>query len=171
MRSRTTSVVGTGEGTVTLRPDRGAAARWTAVGLGAVALAVWVAVDAGDSVLAWAFAALCLVLTSWVAVQLVVPHRFELVLDDAAIDVRLPWQHVRVPWGHVHLARVVTVTGEPVLELHVWDPDDPAQASPRATGVLLPLGADQQQLHRVLEDHLGLAPPGPATDPSRREPR
>jgi hypothetical protein len=159
MRSTTTSVDGTGRGTVTLRPDRGVAARWTAVGLGAVALAVWVAIDAGDSVLAWAFAALCLVLTSWVVIQLAAPQRFELVLDDAAIDVRLPWQHLRVPWGHVHLARVVTVTGEPVLEVHVWDPDDPGQAAPRATGVLLPLGADQAVLHRVLEERLGLAPP------------
>lgn len=148
---------------VTLRPDRGVAGRWTAVGGAAFLLALWVALDAGDSVLAWAFAALCLVLTSYVAVQLVRPDRFELLLDGAGLEVRLPWQRARVPWDRVHLARVVTVTGEPVLELHVWDADAPGQSTPRATGVLLPLGADLEQLHRQLERHLGradLAPDG-----------
>lgn len=144
-------------GASTLQPDRGVTARWTAVGCVATLLAAWVAVDTRDSVLAWAFTALCLVLTLYVAVQLLRPDRFELRLDPAAVEVRLPWQQVRVPWERVHLARVVTVTGEQVLELHVWDTDVPAQTSPRAIGVLLPLGADLDLLHAHLERHLGRA--------------
>lgn len=142
---------------VILRPDRGVAGRWTAVGATATLLAVWVALDAMDSVIAWAFAALCVVLTSYVVIQLVRPDRFELALDAAGLEARLPWQHVRIPWERVHLARVVTVTGEPVLELHVWDADDPGQTTPRATGVLLPMGADLGPLHAQLERHLGRA--------------
>lgn len=155
---------------VTLRPNRGATARWTLVGGVATLLALWVAIDATDSVLAWAFVALCLLLTSYVASQLVAPSRFRLVLDGAGIEVQLPWQHDRVPWDRVHLARVVTITGEPVLELHVWDPDEPAQTTPRATGVLLPLGADVAALHRVLEQRLGrTSSTAPAAPPARPE--
>ena len=149
---------------VILGPDRGVAARWTAVGAVASGLALWVALDAGASVMAWAFLALCLVVTSYVLVQLVVPARFELQLDAAGLQARLPWQHVRVAWDRVHVARVVRVAGEPVLELHVWDADAPAQTQPRATGVLLPLGADLDLLHAELERHLGLADP---TEPER----
>lgn len=146
---------------LTLRPDRGVAGRWTAVGGTATLLALWTALDAGDSVLAWAFTALCLVLTSYVAIQLVRPGRFELRIDASGVDVDLPWQHARVPWRRVHTARVVTVAGEPVLELHVWDPDAPAQSTPEATGVLLPVGADLDGLHAALARHLGVAAPDP----------
>jgi hypothetical protein len=139
---------------VILRPNAVTAWRWSAIGVAATALAAWIAIDAGDSLLAWGFLALCLVLTTYVVAQLVVPGRFEIHLDGAAIDVRLPWQRVRVPWDHVHLARVVTVTGEPVLELHVWETDDITRA-PRATGILLPLGADLPALHQTLERQLG----------------
>ena len=142
-----------------LRPDRAVAARWTAIGAVACLLALWVALDARDSVLAWAFLALCLVVSSFVALQLARPDRFELRLDPAGIEVTLPWQRARVPWSRVHVARVVTVAGEPVLELHVWDVDDPAQAQPRATGMLLPVGADLEALHGALEHHLGVAEP------------
>lgn len=142
---------------VILGPDRGVAARWTVVGALASALALWVALDAGASILAWTFLALCLVVTSYVLVQLVLPGRFQLRLDGSGVEVRLPWQRARVAWDRVHVARVVSVAGEPVLELHLWDLDDPAQARPRATGVLLPLGADLALLHRELERHLGLA--------------
>ena len=148
---------------VTLRPDRGVTTRWSLLGLVTTGLATWVAVDAEDSVLAWAFVALCLVLTSYVVVQLVRPSRFQLRLDRAGVEVSLPWQHLRVPWHRVHLARVVTVTGEPVLELHVWAEDDPSQTAPHATGVLLPMGADLEQLHDHLARHLGRA-----DDPSAR---
>lgn len=156
------------EGEVTLHPDRGVSARWSAVGAAGTLLAIWVAVDARDSVLAWAFAALCLVLSAYVVVQLVRPDRFEVRLDPSGIEVHLPWQHTRFPWERIHLARIVTVTGEPVLELHVWDADDPAQTSPRATGVLLPLGADLNALHAQLDRRLGRTdptPPGPSAGP------
>lgn len=142
---------------VTLTPDRGVVVRWTLVGAVATLLAGWAAVDAGDSVLAWAFVALCLVVTSYVVAQLVRPGRFRLILDASGLDVHLPWQRTRVPWSRVHVARVVTVAGEPVLELHLWDPEDVAQDSPRATGVLLPLGADLDALHGALARHLGHA--------------
>ena len=142
---------------VTLRPDRGVAARWTLVGMATIGVAIWIAVDAEDSVLAWAFVALCLVVTAYVVIQLVRPARFLVHLDPSGLEAALPWQHLRVPWHRVHLARVVRVTGEPVLELHVWDAEDPAQDTPRATGILLPLGADLDRLHQQLALHLGRA--------------
>ncbi len=144
---------------VTLEPDRATAWRWTLIGVATVALATWVALDAGTSLLAWGFVALSFVLSLYVVLPLLAPHRFQLRLDAAAIEVTLPWQRRRIPWDRVYLARVVTVMGEPVLELHVWDPDDPAQTAPRATGVLLPLGADLEVLHARLERHLGRAEP------------
>lgn len=149
---------------VTLTPDRGVVVRWTLVGSAATVLAGWAAVDAGDSVLAWAFVALCLLVTSYVVAQLVRPSRFRLRLDASGLDVHLPWQRTRVPWSRVHVARVVTVAGEPVLELHLWDPEHVAQDTPRATGVLLPLGADLDALHGALARHLGHADdPGAAS--------
>lgn len=155
--------------TATLMPARAAAGKWTAVGTTATALAVWVAVDARTSLVAWAFAALCLVGTSYVLLQLVAPSRFAITLGPAAIEVRLPWQHRRVPWDRIHVARVVRIAGDPVLELHVWDPDAVAQTQPRGMGVVLPIGADQPVLHRVLEQRLGrhhdpVADPRPALD-------
>lgn len=155
---------------IVLGPDRGVAARWTAVGLGASLLALWIALDATASVLAWAFLALCLVVTSYVALQLALPGRFLLHLDAVGVEVHLPWQRARVAWSRVHVARVVSVAGEPVLELHVWDVDDPAQVQPRATGILLPVGADLDALHAALAHHLGVAPsPAPdTTGPSLR---
>jgi hypothetical protein len=155
---------------VTLRPDRGVAGRWTAVGVAATIRATWVALDARDSLVSWAFVALCAVLTSFVLLQLVRPDRFRLVVDDGGVEAHLPWQHVRHPWGRIHLARVVKVSGEPVLELHVWDPEDPSQTSPRATGVLLPVGADLDRLHAELERHLGHAPSTPPDTASGPEP-
>ena len=141
--------------TATLRPARSTAGAWTAVGLAATSLAIWAAVDARTSLVAWTFAALCLVVTSYVALQLVAPAWFTVTLGPAAIEVRLPWQRRRVPWDRVHVARVVRVAGEPVLELHVRGPDAAAQDQPRGTGVVLPLGTDQAALHRVLEQRLG----------------
>lgn len=143
---------------VILQPDRVTAWRWTLVGAVTVGLALWVAVDAG-TMLAWMFVALCLVVSSYVAFQLVAPDRFQLRLDAAAIEVRVPWRHRRIPWHRIHTARVITVTGEPVLELHLWDPDEPAQDAPRPTGVLVPLGADLDLLHAMLDRHLGRADP------------
>lgn len=155
---------------VILEPDRATAWRWTLVGAVAVALAAWVAIDAGTSLVAWVFLALCIVLSSYVVVQLVAPRRFRLRLDASAVEVALPWQHHRIPWDRVHLARVVTVMGEPVLELHLWDPDAPAQSTPRATGVVLPLGADLAHLHAMLDHHLGRAEAAPDTQATHPEP-
>lgn len=155
---------------IRLVPDRGVAARWTATGATASLFALWVAMDASASLLAWAFLALCLVVTSYVALQLAMPGRFVLRLDAVGVEVHLPWQHARVAWSRVHVARVVTVAGEPVLELHVWDADDPAQDSPRATGILLPLGADLDVLHAALERHLGVADL-PASEPGESDTR
>lgn len=165
-------MVATPRDEVIVEPDRATALRWSLVGAAAVGLAVWIAVDARTSVMAWLFVALCAVLSSYVVSQLVMPRRFRLRLDTDAIEVSLPWQHRRIPWQRVHLARVVTVTGEPVLELHVWDPDRPGQESPRATGVLIPLGADLAGLHAMLDRHLGRAEPTPdeGARPSRPEP-
>ena len=144
--------------TTTLRPARGAAGAWTGVGVAATSLAIWVAVDARTSLVAWTFAALCVVVTSDVALQLAAPAWFTVPLGPAALEVRLPWQRRRVPWDRIHAARVVRVAGEPVLELHVGDRDAAAQDQPRGLGVVLPVGADRAALHRVLEQRLGRHP-------------
>lgn len=164
-------MVATGD-EVILQPDRATAWRWTLVGAAAVGLAVWIAVDARTSVLAWTFVALCMVVSSYVVLQLVAPGRFQLRMDAAAIEVSMPWRHRRIPWQRIHQARVLTVTGEPVLELHLWDPDEPAQDSPRPTGVVVPLGADLNLLHEMLDRHLGRAEPTAETavHASRPEP-
>lgn len=145
--------------TVTLRPSRATAGGWTAVGAVATGLAVWVALDAADSLVAWVFAALCLVVTLYVALQLVAPRWFTVALDAEGVEVRLPWQREHVPWDRVHQARVVRVAGEPMLELHVDAADDHARG--RGLGVVLPVGSDQDALHRVLEQRLGRQPVEP----------
>lgn len=155
----------------TLRPGRGVVARWSAVGGVACLLAVWIALDARDSVLAWGFAALCVVLTGYVVLQLARPDAFAVRLDASGIRVDLPWQHRHLPWDRIHLARVVTVAGEPLLELHVWDPDDPARAEPRATGVLLPMGVDLAVLHAHLDRWLGRSDDAPTERPLHPEHR
>lgn len=151
--------------TTTLRPSRATAGGWTAVGVSATALAVWVALDAADSLVAWAFAALCLVVTLYVALQLVAPRWFTVHLDAEGVQVRLPWQRERVPWGRIRQARVVRVAGEPMLELHVSEHTDRGQ--PQGLGVVLPVGSDQAALHRVLEQRLGRQPAEPDGSPTR----
>lgn len=152
--------------TVRLRPSASATVPWALVGGISTALALWVALDAGTSLLAWLFAGLCVVATSYVLVQVLVPGWFTVVLDRSAIDAHLPWSHQRITWDRVHIARVVRVLGEPVLELHVWDPDRVTQI-PRAVGILLPFGADLPALHRVLEERLGRMDAPPAGSRSR----
>lgn len=148
----------------TLRPSPTVTGPWTVVGVVAIVLALWVALDVRSNLMAWLFVALCLVITSYVAIQLAAPTRFAVVLDDDGIEVSLPWQHDRIPWDRVHLARVVRVVGEPVLEVHAWDPGERAQRSPHPVGILLPMGADLPVLHRVLEARLGRYRQ-PGTDP------
>lgn len=149
--------------TATLRPSRATAGRWTAVGAAATGLAVWVALDAADSLVAWAFAALCLVVTLYVALQLVAPRWFTVHLGAEGVEVRLPWQRERVPWGRIRQARVVRVAGEPMLELHV----EAQGGQPQGLGVVLPVGSDQAVLHRVLEQRLGRQPAEPDGSPTR----
>lgn len=153
-----------------LRPSASLAGRWTAVGLLATLLATWGAVAAGTSLLAWGLVAVAVALTVPVAAEWLLPDRFTVALDDIAAEVQMPWQRVRIQWADVHRAQVVTVAGEPVLELHVWDPDTPAQTQPRGVGVLLPLGADLPSLHRHLERLLGRIDPATITDPAHPHP-
>ncbi len=148
----------------TLRPSPTVTGPWTVVGVVAIVLALWVALDVRSNLIAWLFVALCLVVTSYVAIQLAAPNRFAVVLDDHGIEVALPWQHDRIPWDRVHLARVVRVVGEPVLEVHAWTSGEGVQRSPEPVGILLPLGADLPTLHRVLEARLGRYRQ-PGTDP------
>lgn len=147
-----------------LRPSASLAGRWAAVGLLATLLAVWGAVASGTSLLAWGLVAVAVLLTAPVAAQWLLPDRFVVALDDTAAEVQMPWQRVRIQWADVHRAQVVTVAGEPVLELHVWDPDTPAQTQPRGVGVLLPLGADLPALHQHLERLLGRIDAAATTD-------
>lgn len=148
----------------TLRPSPTVTGPWTVVGVVATVLALWVALDVRSNLIAWLFVALCLVVTSYVAIQLATPGRFAVVLDDDGIEVSLPWQHDRIPWDRVHLARVIRVIGEPVLEVHAWDPGEVTRRSPQPVGILLPMGADLPTLHRVLEARLGRYRQ-PGTDP------
>ncbi len=128
----------------------------------AVALTLWTAIDMRTSLFAWSFAFLTIVVTAVVVAQWVRPRAFEVRLGDAAIEVGAPWQRLRLPWESVHLARVTRVVGEDLLEL--WATVDPADTSPRPAmrtiSILLPIGADLDALHALLESRLGLAEGG-----------
>jgi hypothetical protein len=141
---------------VVLRPSRAAAGGWSATALITLAVAGWIVVDSRGAVLAWLFATLVALVSVFFLWQFLLPGRFEVRLGSDDLEATLPWGHRRVAWEHVRLARVVRVTGEPILELHVTGGSG---GDTRPVGVLLPLGADLDALHGFLEARLGRAHP------------
>jgi hypothetical protein len=146
-----------------LRPGRGVALAWALAGVAAVALAVWLIVDTRGHALAIALLVACLAVAGPVASQLVVPRAFTWRLDATGLLVRRLHRRLIVSWDEVRFARVVTVGGDPALELHL-EPhadDEPAAGDEGRPGsavvhtLRLPLGADVAALHRALAHHLG----------------
>lgn len=146
-----------------LRPDRGAAAGWTAGGGALVALGAWLVADSGGLALAWVALAVFVSLGLFFGLQLVAPQWYTITLDEFGCHGRTLWHAADVPWEAVRVARVWHLAGDPMLELHLGDGDDG-----RAVGLLLPVGADVDALHRFLEIRLGkLDEAGPDTAPAR----
>lgn len=139
--------------TVELRPARAITGWWTALAAVVVGAAVWIVYDSGGSLLAWGFLVLTLVVAAFFALQLVVPDRFTVELTPDRLQTHHPWGARTIAWDDVRWARVIRVTGEPILELHLeGHPDEDA-----TTGVLLPLGCDEDALHDFLAARLGVA--------------
>jgi hypothetical protein len=161
------------QGIVELRPGRGVALAWALVGVAALALAAWLVVDTRGHALAVALLVACLVVAGPVVSQLVVPRVFTWRLDAHGLLVQRLHRRLLVSWDEVRFARVVTVGGDPALELHLEpDVDADAGAGDARTGdggtgggggpdrgvvhtLRLPLGADVDALHRELAHHLG----------------
>ena len=150
-----------------LRPGRGVALAWALVGGAAIALAVWLIVDTRGHPLAVALLVACVVVAGPVASQFVAPRAFTWRLDAHGLVVRRLHRRLLVPWHEVRFARVVSVGGDPALELHL-EPAEDASGDARTGGgthrgrarvhtLRLPLGADVEALHRALAHHLGSA--------------
>lgn len=154
--------------TLSLRPDPGAAAVWSAWSGLLVAAGVWFAMDAPRSLIAWATLFLFALVAAYFVVQLAVPQLFEVRLTDDELQARVLWMRRRITWDRVHVARVQSLFGDPMLELQVHDADvrdDPSRLT--TLGVLLPVGTDTSALHRFLAARLGT---GSLRAPDRLEP-
>jgi hypothetical protein len=148
-----------------LRPGRGVALGWAIVGVATIALAGWLVVDTGFHALAVALLVACLAVAGPVASQFVIPRAFTWRLDAHGLLVRRLHRRLLVAWDEVRFARVVTVGGDPALELHLEPEDDGRGGAGTEEGrrpggevvhtLRLPLGADIQALHRALAHHLG----------------
>jgi hypothetical protein len=148
-----------------LRPGRGVALAWALVGVATIALAAWLVVDTGFHALAVALLVACLAVAGPVASQFVIPRAFTWRLDAGGLLVRRLHRRLLVSWDEVRFARVVTVGGDPALELHLEPEDDEHGGRGTEDGarpgvatvhtLRLPLGADIQALHRALAHHLG----------------
>ena len=152
-----------------LRPGRGVALAWALVGVVAIGLAVWLIVDTRGHALAVALLVACLAVAGPVASQFVVPRAFTWRLDAHGLLVRRLHRRLIVSWDEVRFARVVTVGGDPALELHLEPAVDEGNGTGTGTGtgdggrpgsavvhtLRLPLGADVEALHRALAHHLG----------------
>lgn len=126
-----------------------------------VAAAAWVVGDSHGTILAWTLLVATGVVTVALAVPLLAPELDTVVLDDHGLEGRLYGRAVAVDWAAVELIRIVTVVGEPVLEVHERDRDAPPSASGRVVttsrGLLLPIGADLVALDQFLARRLGRA--------------
>ena len=150
---------------IELRPGRGVALAWALVGGAAIALAVWLIVDTRGHPLAVALLVACVVVAGPVASQFLAPRAFTWRLDEHGLVVRRLYRRLLVSWDEVRFARVVSVGGDPALELHLEAAEDESGDAHAGGGarhgratihtLRLPLGADVEDLHRALAHHLG----------------
>lgn len=135
-----------------IRPDAGAALRWSMVGVALVLVATWLARDAGP--LGWIALGVAIALAGYFVLQLVAPGLFQIVCDHHGLHGRTLLQRVDAPWESIHLARVSRIAGDPLLTVTVRDRYESTTA-----GLLLPVGADLEALHGVLGRRLGRGVP------------
>lgn len=149
---------------LTLAPGRRAAAAWTGLAVAVLGAVVWILVDSRGHPAAWVALAVAGTMTAFFALQLALPRLFTFRLDHERLRGRVLVTSVEVDWADVQLARVYTVAGDPMLELQVTDR---AGGQPRGVGLLLPVGADLDALHRFLARRLGRSDTTP-TEPATR---
>ncbi len=134
---------------VTLRPDPGAALRWSFGAVVLLAIGIWLVDDSGGSPFMWSMFGLMVAVSGWFVLQLLVPSWFEVHVGLDGIRARTAWQHLDVPWQDIRSAGIRQFAGEPYLHLSVI-----AQVSDgwvvQQTAVLLPLGADLAVLRMAI---------------------
>lgn len=134
--------------TLVLRPDFGAALRWSMAGVGLLLLAAWFVHDLGA--VGWIAVGVAVAVAGYFVLQLVAPSQFEIVCDRAGLRGRNLMHRIEAPWESIHVARVSDVAGDGVLTVTVRGPYESATGS-----LLLPVGADVDALHRALAARLG----------------
>lgn len=134
---------------VRLRPSPLLAAAWGIFASLAVALGVFLVVRHLDLV-SLAFLLIALAVDAYYLLQLAAPRLFSVVLDTTGVTGRWLWRRVEVPWGLVSSAAVRTVAGEHLLHLGL--------TSGQQFGLLLPFGADVQELTDTLASRVGSPP-------------
>lgn len=134
-----------------LRPDRVAATAWAGAGALLVAMTYWLVIDSAGHPLAWVVLAVALAVAGWFTLQAVVPDYFTVICDRWSCRGRVLWYRLEVPWEAIHLARIRTAAGEPLLQLVIRHGGE--QRHPVA--LLLPVGADLDALHAALGARLG----------------
>ncbi|MDX1622149.1 MAG: hypothetical protein R3320_14225 [Nitriliruptorales bacterium] len=150
-----------------LRPDRGTVGRWAIAALVALGVFVWAFIDSRGHFLAIIAVTFAAVVAAFFVLQFIAPRLFQVVLTESGLHARLLTSRAELDWDHVHVARVISVAGEPYLELQIREPSptgDPWRT--RTTGVWLPTGCDIKALHRFLARRLGrggLRPPRTVT--------
>lgn len=135
-----------------IRPDAGAALRWSMAGVGLVLVAVWLARDSGA--LGWVALGVAIAIAGYFVLQLVAPGWFEVVCDDRGLRGRNLLHRIDAPWEAIHLARVSHVAGDPLLTVTTRGRYESTTAS-----LLLPVGVDLDALHDVLSRRLGRGAP------------
>ncbi len=139
-----------------LEPDRRRAVAWTVAALILVAMCVWFVGDSRGAVVAWVALAASVAVALAFLVPVIAPELTTVVLDQEGVRGRSYHARVDLRWEEVLVADVVTVAGEPILQLHVRVPSatgDPWRT--QAVGILLPLGCDLAALHAFLAARLG----------------
>jgi hypothetical protein len=143
-------------GELVLAPDPARAVAWAVLALVLVAITLALAVTSDGGTVEWIGAGIAIAVAVFFVVPIVAPHLTTLVLDGEGVTGRSYHTAVEVSWDVVHVARVVRVAGEPLLELHVRERSpigDPWRT--RAVGILLPIGADIAAVEEFLAHRPG----------------
>jgi hypothetical protein len=139
---------------VRLLPDLTAAAFWSLWAALLVTAAAWFVVDSFGDPLAWVGLVVAVAFLAWFAFQLILPKRFQVILDPDVLWVRQAWRRLTIDWDDVYVVRVRHVLGDALLEVQRKSPDDATEPGDR-TIVPLPVGTDIRPIHRFLAARLG----------------
>lgn len=151
---------GTGHspGPVTLRPAPGVAGRWSVAAALLVVAGLYLVLDTGGDLLAYPVLAVFGVVAAYFLVQALAPGLVEVRLEPDALRATTFGRRTEVAWDVVHLARVTRLAGEPVLHLRLRPGVAEGRTRRSAVTVLLPLGCDEEAIHRFLAARLGRGP-------------